>query len=84
MISRYLEDFAVGQIYGSGRALEAELPDVAGMDGRSDQLHPRLQICPLRHRRRGAGFCARYGAARRGDGRVDLVGQQPRPKSPII
>ena len=29
---------------------EAELPDVAGMDGRPDQLHPRLQICPLRHR----------------------------------
>ena len=38
---------------------EAQLPDVAGMDGRPDQLHPRLQICSLRHRRRGAGAGAR-------------------------
>ena len=38
---------------------EAQLPDVAGMDGRPDQLHPRLQICSLRHRGRGAGAGAR-------------------------
>ena len=33
---------------------EAQLPDVAGVDGRPDQLHPRLPLCPLCHRRCGA------------------------------
>jgi hypothetical protein len=33
----------------------AQLPYVTGVDGRSDQLRPRLPLCPLRRRRRGAG-----------------------------
>ncbi len=33
---------------------QAELPDVAGVDRRPDQLHTRLPLCPLRRRRRGA------------------------------
>ena len=46
---------------------EAQLPDVVGMDGRPDQLHPRLQICPLRHRRRGTGPGTGHRASWRGD-----------------
>ncbi|TMJ74216.1 MAG: hypothetical protein E6G73_09830 [Alphaproteobacteria bacterium] len=35
------------------------------MAGRPDRLHPGLQICPLRHRRRGAGPRARRPASGR-------------------
>ncbi len=39
----------------------------AGVDGRQDQLHPRLPLCPLRRRRRRLGPGARHRASERGD-----------------
>ena len=56
------------------RGGEAQLPDVAGVDGRPDQLHPRLPLCPLRRRRRGAG----PGARRRASGRGNRPRMKPR------
>ncbi len=47
---------------------EAQLPDMAGLEGRPDQLHPRLPLCPLHRRRRGSGPGARHRACGRGSG----------------
>ena len=61
----WLEGREVIAVYEDPAGAQAELPDVAGMEGRADQFHPRIPLCPLRHRRCGTGAGAGHRAARR-------------------